>query len=107
MQCDFACSVIKKIEASGGNHGRKIKSVEATAAAEDEWVEYISAQGANTLLSQTSSWWNAANGPNRKSQMLTYIYGIANYEKECLGRLDGWQGFDVRYWDVEPSQVSI
>ncbi|KAH9988283.1 hypothetical protein F4779DRAFT_611071 [Xylariaceae sp. FL0662B] len=99
MQCDFICSALKEIESSAKDQARKIKSIEPTSAAEDEWVAYINAQSATTLLPHTASWWNAANGAGKKTQMLNYALGIANYEKDCYDRLSGWKGFDVKYWD--------
>lgn len=101
VQCDFACEAIRKILASEKEGGKPIKSVEALSQAEDEWAAYVDAQSAPTLFPLTDSWWNATNIPGKKPQMLTYLLGIGQYEKEIRERLDAWQGFDVRYWDGE------
>lgn len=100
-QCDFATAAIEKVlesdrQAAGG---RGIKTVEALPEAEDEWADYINEQNAGTLFPLTQSWWTGANIPGKKQQMLTYLNGLVNYEKDIRERLDRWEGFDVRYWD--------
>lgn len=96
-QCDFACAAIRTILTSP----HKIKSIEALPAAEDEWAAYVDAQNANTLYPLTASWWTGANIPGKKTQMLTYLLGIPEYEREMRERLARLEGFDVRYWDGE------
>lgn len=97
VQCDFACALIKKTLDSE-QQGRKVKSVEATPEAEDDWGAYIDAQNAPTLLPLTESWWTGVKVPGKGPQLLTYINGVAAYEQEIQERLEGWKGFDVRYW---------
>ncbi|CAN8102796.1 unnamed protein product [Discula destructiva] len=101
IQCDFACAAIRKVLDSErkGSGGRGIKSIEALASAEDEWAAYVEAQNAPTLFPLTQSWWTGANIPGKKSQLLTYLKGIGEYEKETRDRLERLEGFDVRYWD--------
>lgn len=109
VQCDFATAAIKKVldsekeegEEEGRGRGRKIKSVEPTHEAEDGWEAYVAAQNAPTLLPFTESWWTGANIPGKRSQMLTYLRGLNVYEEEIRAKLDGWEGFDVRYWGEE------
>jgi hypothetical protein len=107
VQCDFASAAIEKMLASDERQGdgRKIKSVEARAEAEDEWEAYVAAQNAQTLFPLTESWWTGANVPGKKPQMLTYLKGLAAYEQEIRAKLDGWDGFDVRYWDSSESTL--
>ncbi|EXJ74890.1 uncharacterized protein A1O5_01586 [Cladophialophora psammophila CBS 110553] len=50
-----------------------------------------------TLLPSTNSWWNAANVPGKRSQMLPHIGRIKMYEAQCLEKLDKWKGFEVGY----------
>lgn len=101
-QCDFACAAIQKIldsEKQENTDAHKIKSIEAMSQAEDEWAAYVEAQNAPTLFPLTASWWTGANIPGKKTQMLTYLKGLAEYEKEIRQRLDRLEGFEVRYWD--------
>lgn len=98
-QCDFACSAIRKVLESEKAGGRRIKSIEALSEAEDAWARYIEQQNAPTLFPLTDSWWNGANIPGKKPQMLTYLNGMATYDKEINERLDRLEGFDVRYWN--------
>lgn len=100
-QCDFACAAIRKVLDSEKNGGRKIKSIEALSSAEDEWAAYVNAQNEPTLYPLTESWWTGANIPGKKPQMLTYLLGISEYEKEITGKLERLEGFDVRYWSGE------
>ncbi|KAK7697659.1 hypothetical protein SLS64_013289 [Diaporthe eres] len=104
VQCDFATAAIKKVLDSE-KQGRKIKSVEPTPAAEDEWEAYVDAQNAQTLMPFTESWWTGANVPGKKSQMLTYLRGLNVYEQEIQAKLEEWDGFDVRYWDANKTST--
>lgn len=49
----------------------------------------------HTLYPYTSSWWNGANIPGKKTENMTYIGGIENYEARCREKMVGWKGFDV------------
>lgn len=101
IQCDFACAAIRKVLDSEKDSGRKIKSIEALSSAEDEWAAYVDEQNEPTLYPLTESWWTGANIPGKKTQMLTYLRGLSEYEKESRERLEHLQGFDVRYWNGE------
>lgn len=100
VQCDFATAAIQKVLDSE-KQGRKIKSVEPTPEAEDQWEAYVDGQNAQTLMPLTESWWTGANIPGKKPQMLTYLKGLAAYEQEAQAKLEEWDGFDVRYWDSD------
>lgn len=104
VQCDFATAAIKKVLDSE-KQGRRIKSIEPTPAAEDEWEAYVDAQNAQTLMPFTESWWTGANIPGKKSQMLTYLRGLNVYEQEIQAKLEEWDGFDVRYWDAKKASA--
>lgn len=113
VQCDFAVAAIKKVldsereeEEGSQGQGRKIKSVEPTHEAEDGWEAYVGAQNAPTLMPFTESWWTGANIPGKRSQMLTYLRGLNVYEEEIRAKLEGWEGFDVRYWGEEADSAT-
>lgn len=105
VQCDFAAAAIKKVLDSE-KQGRKIKSIEPTPQAENEWEAYIDAQNAQTLMPFTESWWTGGNIPGKKSQMLSYLRGLNVYEQEIHAKLEGWDGFDVRYWDADNTSAA-
>jgi hypothetical protein len=48
-----------------------------------------------TLYPFTNSWWNGSNIPGKKTQNMTYIGGIDNYEKQCREKMEGWKGFEI------------
>ncbi|KAG8166402.1 hypothetical protein KVR01_002091 [Diaporthe batatas] len=106
VQADFATAAIKQVLDSE-KEGRKIKSVEATHEAEDEWEAYVDEQNAPTLMPFTGSWWTGANIPGKKPQQLTYLKGLSTYESEVMDKLDGWKGFEVRYWDGDEATVVV
>ena len=89
MQCDFILSALQKLEDEG------IVSIEPNTDAEDEWDNMIDAMNQHTLFPLTNSWWNAANVPGKRVQILTHPGGIQMYEGQCRGMLEGWKGFTV------------
>jgi len=72
-----------------------IKSIEAEKAAEDAWCDLVEQSSSETLLPLTSSWWTGDNIPGKKTQMLTYVGGIAKYEVQCREKLGKLEGFKV------------
>jgi hypothetical protein len=91
MQADWVTSAIEKLEREG------VSSFEPTKTAEDEWDAVIEDLNGPTLFPFTDSWWNKANLPGKKGQMLTHPGGIEMYERQCREKLEGWQGFDLIY----------
>ena len=104
VQSDFAVAAIQKVLDSE-KQGRKIKSIEATHEAEDEWEAYVNTQNAPTLMPFTESWWTGSNIPGKKTQQLTYLKGLNVYEEEIMAKLEGWKGFDVRYWGTDETST--
>ncbi|KAA8645396.1 hypothetical protein EYZ11_000413 [Aspergillus tanneri] len=92
LQCqvDFIVDAITKMEKDN------LRSIEPTVEAETQWRETILNAAEKTLFLETDSWWIAANIPGKKKEMLTYLGGINQYEKECRETLDKWTGFVVR-----------
>jgi len=70
-----------------------VKTFDSELSAQNEWCGLIEAMVKDTLFPQTNSWWNAGNIPGKKIQMLTYAAGINNYEAQCRGKIDKWDGF--------------
>ncbi len=88
-QADFILSAIEKLEKEGA------KSIEPNKDAEDEWDAMIDTMSKYTLLPLTNSWWNGANVPGKRIQMLTHPGGIQMYEAQCRETLQDWKGFTV------------
>ncbi|ETI22686.1 hypothetical protein G647_06762 [Cladophialophora carrionii CBS 160.54] len=88
-QADFILAAIQKLEKEGA------KSIEPNRDAEDEWDNMIDAMNQYTLFPLTNSWWNGANIPGKRIQLLTHPGGIQMYEAQCREKLEGWKGFTV------------
>lgn len=93
-QADWVTSAIRKLEEEN------VRSFEPTTAAEDAWSALIEDLNKPTLYPLTNSWWNKANLPGQRAQMLTHPGGIEMYERQCREKLEGWQGFDLVHEDV-------
>lgn len=72
------------------------KSIEATRTAEKEWADLIESQAQRTLFGLTDSWWNRGNVPGAKSQSLSFIAGIDEYERLCREAIEAGKGFIIK-----------
>ncbi|OAP60367.1 hypothetical protein AYL99_05369 [Fonsecaea erecta] len=88
-QSDFILSAIEKLEKEGAG------TIEPNRDAEDSWDSMIDAMNQHTLFPLTNSWWNGANIPGKKVQILTHPGGIQMYEEQCRDTLPDWKGFTV------------
>ncbi len=82
-------------------HGFEI--IEASADAEDEWVQHVDAVGKSTLYPLANSWYMGANIPGKPRVFTPYIGGVGNYRKTCdeVAR-EGYRGFEL-----EPERVAV
>lgn len=74
------------------------RSIEATAQAQDEWVEHTTALVEPTVLMDPScnSWYNGGNVPGKKRMYLGYTAGIPEYRRRCDQiAADGYTGFTI------------
>ncbi|MEM7218728.1 MAG: NAD(P)/FAD-dependent oxidoreductase [Pseudomonadota bacterium] len=60
---------------------RSLGSIEATADAEQRWVEEINAIANKTLYPRTDSWYMGANVPGKKRQFLGHLRGSQYFER--------------------------
>ncbi|KAF2098259.1 FAD/NAD(P)-binding domain-containing protein [Rhizodiscina lignyota] len=90
-QVELAVDIIKKMEEKG------YKSIEATKEAESQWKKDLYAMTEGTLFPFTDSWWNNANVPGKKAEILAYVAGIKHYEAKCRSLVEGLQGFEVDF----------
>jgi cyclohexanone monooxygenase len=74
--------------------GRGIRTMEACARTESEWMRHVSAVAAATLFSKAKSWYNGDNIPGKLRSFPYFVGGSAVY-LEHLRRVarDGYDGF--------------
>jgi cation diffusion facilitator CzcD-associated flavoprotein CzcO len=62
-----------------------IRTIEALAAAQQEWIDHTTALVAPTVLVHPScnSWYNGGNVPGKKRMYMSYTGGIPEYRRRC------------------------
>jgi cation diffusion facilitator CzcD-associated flavoprotein CzcO len=62
-----------------------IRSIEATPAAQQDWIEHATSLVAPTVLMHPScnSWYNGGNVPGKKRMYMGYSGGIPEYRRHC------------------------
>ena len=71
-----------------------IACMEATEAAEDNWVAHVNEVAHTTLYPQANSWYMGANIPGKPRVFLPYIGGIPAYRAICNEVVaNGYRGF--------------
>src|ERR1700739_4818334 len=71
-------------------------SIEAIAAAQDQWVEHVNQIVSMTLMPGANSWYMSANIPGKPRAFLPYLdpEGIGGYRKRCDEiAANGYRGF--------------
>jgi len=72
-------------------------AIEATEAAQAEWVQHVADVGSLTLFPKANSWYMGANVPGKPRVFLPYIGGVGLYRQKCdevAG--NGYEGFTLR-----------
>ena len=73
---------------------RDISALEATEAAENEWIAHVNAVANMTLFPLANSWYMGANVPGKTRIFMPYIGGFPNYQKKCAEvTARGYEGF--------------
>jgi cation diffusion facilitator CzcD-associated flavoprotein CzcO len=75
-----------------------IRTIEALATAQQEWIEHATALVAATVLVHPScnSWYNGGNVPGKKRMYMGYTAGIPEYRRRCDEIADGgYTGFKL------------
>ena len=68
--------------------------IEATAEAEDAWVDHVNETAATTLYVQANSWYMGANIPGKPRVFLPYVGGVGVYREKCEEvAAKGYEGF--------------
>ena len=69
-------------------------AIEATADAEDRWVEHTADVAQGTLYPRANSWYLGSNIPGKPRQFGVYLGGFGNYRERCNRiAVNGYQGF--------------
>jgi cyclohexanone monooxygenase len=69
-------------------------SVEATAAAQQEWVAHVNEVAHRTLYPQANSWYMGANIPGKPQLFMPYVGGVGVYRHKCDAvAAGGYPGF--------------
>ncbi len=73
-------------------HG--VRTIEATAAAEDAWLEVVSKIAYSTLIPLADSWYVGANVPGKPRVFTPYVGGVGPYRQRCVQVAEaGYEGF--------------
>jgi cyclohexanone monooxygenase len=76
---------------------RGLATIEATAEAQDAWVQHVNEVGHMTLYPLAPSWYMGANIPGKPRVFMPYIGGVGVYRQKCdeIAR-KGYEGFTLR-----------
>jgi cation diffusion facilitator CzcD-associated flavoprotein CzcO len=64
-------------------HAHGLERIEATAEAQEQWVEHVSAVADTTLYPKASSWYVGANVPGKRRVFMPYVGGMSLYRERC------------------------
>lgn len=71
-------------------------TIEATRAAEDDWVAHVAEVGDATLYPKADSWYMGANVPGKPRVFMPYVGGVGAYREICdKVASDAYQGFAI------------
>jgi cyclohexanone monooxygenase len=72
----------------------QLEEIDASVAAEDEWVRHVEEVGNATLYPVADSWYMGANVPGKPRVFMAYIGGLGVYTQACQDVADhGYRGF--------------
>jgi len=73
----------------------RLGAVEATPAAQSEWLEHTQALVRGTLRAKYDSWYLGANIPGKPRVFMIYTGGLGSYKDHCdSAATDGYRGFE-------------
>jgi len=88
---DWISDCIEHMRAGG------LTRIEATADAEDAWVDHVNAAADQTLFVKANSWYVGANIPGKKRVFMPYVAGMVDYKMRCDEVASkGYDGFELR-----------
>jgi cyclohexanone monooxygenase len=72
-----------------------LRTIEATAEAQDQWVDYVNAVAGLTLFPTCNSWYLGANVPG-KPRVFMPCLGFPPYAEKCREVVqNGYEGFEL------------
>ena len=72
----------------------ELDCIEATAEAQDAWVEHVNEVGNSTLYPKANSWYMGVNIPGKPRVFMPYIGGVNVYRQKCEEIAEqGYTGF--------------
>lgn len=73
-----------------------LATIEATSAAQEEWVTHVNELGDATLYPLASSWYMGANIPGKPRVFMPYVGGVGRYRTRCDEiAAKGYEGFTL------------
>ena len=73
-----------------------MEAIEATAEAEDDWVDHVNEVGDTTLFPTANSWYMGANVPGKPRVFMPYVGGVGVYREICDEvAAKGYEGFTI------------
>jgi cyclohexanone monooxygenase len=96
--CNMAVAIEQHVDWIAGCIGylfdRQLGAIEATTAAEDDWVAHVNEVADTTLFPQADSWYIGANVPGKPRVFMPYIGGFPTYRERCDEvAAKGYEGF--------------
>jgi len=61
----------------------RLATIEASAAAQEAWVQHVNEVGHMTLYPLAPSWYMGANIPGKPRVFMPYIGGVGLYRQKC------------------------
>jgi cyclohexanone monooxygenase len=84
---------------------RGYASIEATAVAQDAWVQHVNDVAYMTLYPLAKSWYMGANVLGKPNVFMPYIGGVGAYRQKCDEvAANGYEGFDLGGAEVGESE---
>ena len=89
---DFIAELLRDMKRKGR------RSVRASEAAQEGWVDHVNALSKKDVVkthSSCNSWYLGANIPGKNRVFMPYVAGLGRYAKECEEiATDGYRGFE-------------
>ncbi|WP_250031115.1 flavin-containing monooxygenase [Paractinoplanes maris] len=87
---DWVADAIRHLDREG------LRTIEATPAAQDEWVDHVNLLASYTLYPRANSWYMGANVPGKTRVFMPYCGGVGEYRKKCDDvAAKGYEGFSL------------
>ncbi|MGA0595195.1 flavin-containing monooxygenase [Enterovirga sp. CN4-39] len=85
----------------------RLSTIEAEAAAEEEWVEHVNAVADRTLYPKAASWYTGANVPGKPRVFMPYVGGVVAYRRKCdKVAAAGYSGFTLARAEVAETSMA-